>query len=169
MFENSVIADSTMGDLFMVTPYLEPAANMIFARNVFANISTSGARPASAPPPPAGQPIPPPSAADSLIVSINAGMKNATLANSGVGCGGPTPSQSAACPFQNGLQCDCAPWGPYDYGKPCNSSQDPAIGHFPGYGFEKGSPPDFPKLSPTDPVLLEMDFNCESLRSFFIP
>ena len=132
---------------------------VVFARNIFANISTSGAKPASAPPPPAGQPIPPRSNANSLHVSVDQGISNATLANSGVGCGGPTPYNSAACPFQNGLQCDCPKWGPYDYGKGCNASQNPLIGHFPGYGFEKGSPPDFPKLSSTDPVLKELDFN----------
>ena len=27
VFENNLIADSMMGDLFMITPYLEPAAN----------------------------------------------------------------------------------------------------------------------------------------------
>jgi hypothetical protein len=26
VFENNLIADSMMGDLFMITPYLEPAA-----------------------------------------------------------------------------------------------------------------------------------------------
>lgn len=159
VFENNLIADSTMGDLFMITPYLEPAANMIFARNLFVNITTSGARPASAPPSPAGQPIPPRSTANSLIVSVNPGIANATLANSGVGCGGPTPYNSPACPFQNGLQCDCPKWGPYDYGKGCSPSQNPLIGHFPGYGFEKGSPPDFPKLSPSDPVVKQLDYN----------
>jgi hypothetical protein len=29
VFENNLIADSMMGDLFMITPYLEPAANSL--------------------------------------------------------------------------------------------------------------------------------------------
>jgi hypothetical protein len=159
VFENNVVADSTMGDIFMITPYLEPAANMVFSRNVFVNLSTTGIPGSWSPPPPAGQPIPPPSTSNTLQVSIDPGMRNATLANSGMGCGGPSPYHSPACPFMNGYPCHCAKWGGYDYGKPCEAAQDPKVGHFPGYGFEKGSPPDFPELASTDPVLKEMDYN----------
>merc|ERR1712110_371025 len=39
VFENSIISDSTLGHLFNMNPYIEPAANMVFAHNIFANIS----------------------------------------------------------------------------------------------------------------------------------
>eukprot|EP00040_Diaphanoeca_grandis_P033815 m.207986 g.207986 ORF g.207986 m.207986 type:complete len:1066 (+) comp32998_c0_seq1:2-3199(+) len=43
IFENSVIADSTLGHLFNIEPYVEPAANIVFQTNIFSNInSTSG-------------------------------------------------------------------------------------------------------------------------------
>jgi hypothetical protein len=34
VFENSVIADCTFGHLFNMCPFLEPAANMIYRRNL---------------------------------------------------------------------------------------------------------------------------------------
>ena len=43
MFENNIVADSTMGHVFQLTPYLEPAANMVFRLNIFANLTTGGA------------------------------------------------------------------------------------------------------------------------------
>ena len=42
VFENSIIADCTFGHLFNLQPFLEPAANMVYRRNIFANISTTG-------------------------------------------------------------------------------------------------------------------------------
>ena len=42
VFENNVLADSDLGHVFNMCPYLEPAANMVFARNVFANLTGSG-------------------------------------------------------------------------------------------------------------------------------
>eukprot|EP00937_MAST-01D_sp_MAST-1D-sp2_P000988 g988.t1 len=42
VFENNVVADSNLGHAFNLQPYLEPAANMVFARNVFANLTGSG-------------------------------------------------------------------------------------------------------------------------------
>lgn len=41
--QNSIIADSMMGYIAQLTPFIEPAANMIFRRNVFANITTTSA------------------------------------------------------------------------------------------------------------------------------
>jgi hypothetical protein len=43
VFENSIIADSTLGHLFNMCPFLEPAANMIYRRNLYVNVSTTGA------------------------------------------------------------------------------------------------------------------------------
>ena len=42
VFENSIIADSTLGHAFNVGPYIEPAGNMVFARNIFANLTGQG-------------------------------------------------------------------------------------------------------------------------------
>jgi hypothetical protein len=42
VFENSIIADSTLGHAFNVGPYIEPAGNMVFARNSFANLTGQG-------------------------------------------------------------------------------------------------------------------------------
>ena len=39
VFENSIIADSVLSHAFNSQPYIEPAGNMIFARNIFANIT----------------------------------------------------------------------------------------------------------------------------------
>jgi len=61
VFENSIIADSKVGWLFQLTPYIEPSANMIFRRNIFSNITS---------------PIP------ALAYSIN-GFTKGTLATSG--------------------------------------------------------------------------------------
>ena len=51
---------------YQLTPYLEPAANMVYSKNIFANLTTTGAdtiNGTTPPPPPAGQPPPPPSPA----------------------------------------------------------------------------------------------------------
>ena len=83
VFENNIVADSIMGHVFQLTPYLEPAANMIFSQNIFANLSTTGSNSsAPPPPPPAGQPPPPPSPAETLDNVIN-GHTTGTLATSG--------------------------------------------------------------------------------------
>ena len=41
VFEGNVIADSMLGHAFNLCPYIEPAANMIYRANVFANISAA--------------------------------------------------------------------------------------------------------------------------------
>lgn len=41
VFEHSIIADSTLGHLFNMGPYIEPAANMIFRHNIFSNINST--------------------------------------------------------------------------------------------------------------------------------
>lgn len=51
IFENSIIADSVLSHAFNSEPYIEPAGNMVFARNIFANVS--------APPYAPGDPTPP--------------------------------------------------------------------------------------------------------------
>lgn len=43
--ENNIIAYSEIGHLFNIQPYIEPAANMVFARNIFAYISTNDTTP----------------------------------------------------------------------------------------------------------------------------
>ena len=43
VFENSVIADCSLGHLFNMCPFLEPAANMIYRRNLYVNVTTTGA------------------------------------------------------------------------------------------------------------------------------
>lgn len=40
-WENNVIADSTLGALFNMVPYTQPAANMHFNRNIFASVNAS--------------------------------------------------------------------------------------------------------------------------------
>jgi hypothetical protein len=40
IFENSIIADSVLSHAFNLSPYLEPAGNMMFSRNIFANITS---------------------------------------------------------------------------------------------------------------------------------
>ena len=64
---------------------LEPAANMVFANNIFANLTTIGAdtiNGTTPPPPPAGQPPPPPSPAAVLdnVITFNSSQ---TLAGKG--------------------------------------------------------------------------------------
>ena len=85
VFENNIVVDSIVGHVYQLTPYLEPAANMVYANNIFANLSTTGAATANGnppPPPPAGQPPPPPSPAAVLdnVIRFNASM---TLAGDG--------------------------------------------------------------------------------------
>ena len=85
VFENNIVVDSIVGHVYQLTPYLEPAANMVYANNIFANLSTTGADTINGkppPPPPAGQPPPPPSPAAVLdnVIRFNASM---TLAGDG--------------------------------------------------------------------------------------
>jgi hypothetical protein len=83
VFSNNIVADSVVGHAFQLTPYLEPAANMVFTQNIFANLSTTGSNnSAPPPPPPAGQPPPPPSPAETIDTVIN-GFTTGTLATSG--------------------------------------------------------------------------------------
>ena len=82
VFSNNVGAHSVLGHAFQLTPYLEPAANMVFSGNVFANLSAVASRHAPAPPPPAGQPPPPPSPPHVLDNVINHNTVS-TLADSG--------------------------------------------------------------------------------------
>ena len=89
VFENNVVVDSVMGHVFMLTPFIEPAANMIFTNNIFANLTTTNNAGPPPPPPPAGQPAPP------LDVTINA-FTEGTLATSG------TSKPFAAYHFERG-------------------------------------------------------------------
>jgi hypothetical protein len=82
VFENNVVADSVLGHVYMLTPYLEPAANMIFTNNIFANLTTTSNAGPPPPPPPAGQPPPPPAPAQTLDTTTN-GYTAGTLATSG--------------------------------------------------------------------------------------
>ena len=62
VFENSIIADSVLGNLFAFTPYVEPAANMIYRRNIHAHLTSTNA--------------------SSLQMLTNNGFESATLLNS---------------------------------------------------------------------------------------
>jgi len=83
VFSNNIVADSVVGHVFQLTPFLEPAANMVFTQNIFANLTTTGSNnSAPPPPPPAGQPPPPPSPAETIDTVTN-GFTKGTLATSG--------------------------------------------------------------------------------------
>ena len=92
VFENNIVVDSVLGHVYQLTPYLEPAANMYYANNIFANLTTTGADSANGtapPPPPAGQPPPPPSPAAELdnVISMNSSqtlLGNGTMAHFGL-------------------------------------------------------------------------------------
>eukprot|EP01049_Picozoa_sp_SAG25_P007390 SAG25_NODE_600_length_6634_cov_5.554093_5_plen_267_part_00 len=43
VFENTIIADCSLGHLFNMCPFLEPAANMVYRRNLYVNVTTTGA------------------------------------------------------------------------------------------------------------------------------
>lgn len=62
--QNTIVADSILGSILLLTPYIEPAANMVLRQNVFAGINTTSA--------PGG----------SLQYGVN-GFTSATLADSG--------------------------------------------------------------------------------------
>ena len=72
VFTNTIVADSTLGFLFNLVPYTQPAANMVFERNVFANLTAST------------------DGRDWLDFSID-NHTNATLRHGGAWVDGPTP------------------------------------------------------------------------------
>ena len=72
VFANTIVADSTLGFLFNLVPYTQPAANMVFERNVFANLTASA------------------DGRDWLDFFID-NHTNATLRHGGAWADGPTP------------------------------------------------------------------------------
>ena len=162
VFENSIIADSTFGHLFNLCPFLEPAANMIYRRNLYVNISTTGAGACGA--------CQGPQAAKCMAGCPNCAKhqpgcnhtamtkcRHACKARCDVACGThkPIPGQPMPLP----------PAGVLDTTINSNTiatlQNSARLSGRPQYGFEAGPPSgsNWPPLSVNDTVIKEWDFN----------
>ena len=144
VFENSIVADSKLGHLFNLCPFIEPAANMVFARNIFANITTNGD------PCTACQ-----SQANVCKAKCAKGDKACKAACDQICTRSACNATATATPARFAKWLD-ASVNQFTGATLHNSSS--LAGHST-FGFAKGAPPGWPALSVDDPVMKTWDFN----------
>ena len=160
VFENSVIADCSLGHLFNMCPFLEPAANMIYRRNLYVNVTTTGAGACGACLGPEKQ------ACQSACPQCPKHQQgcNRTAANAcRHACAnrcGPVCGTGPAIP---GQPMPPTPAGTLDTTVNANTGHtllsSARLSGRPDYQFELGPPPGWPPLSVNDSVVKEWDRN----------
>lgn len=160
VFENSIIADCTFGHLFNMCPFLEPAANMIYRRNLYVNISTTGAGACGAclGPEAAKCMAACPECAKHQPDCNHTAMtqcRHGCKARCDVACGTQKPNPGQPMPLP--------PVGFLDTTINSNTiatlQTSARLSGRADYGFETGPPPNWPPLSIHDSVIKEWDYN----------
>ena len=165
VFENSIIADYTFGHLFNMCPFLEPAANMIYRRNLYVNVSTTGAGACGScegPEKAACQAKCPPCDKHHGGFQPPTWLQPHRLAGVSEGVLGAL-QRAVRGPAIPGQPMPPVPAGNLDTTINANTGhvlpQSARLSGRADYQFELGPPPGWPALSVNDTVIKEWDFN----------